>query len=95
MIRKLLNVVGLTVHTAITVMYARDIFKERLDKVASKETAKNKTDYVLIRFARGDYNKPGGFKQMQNDYKFYDLASGFHTMTAIKPDRIPKPRKKE
>uniref|UniRef100_A0AAU7GX52 Uncharacterized protein n=1 Tax=Streptomyces phage Scarif TaxID=3158858 RepID=A0AAU7GX52_9CAUD len=78
MLRRTLVTIHLLAGTTLTAFAAADMIKERLGKIADMETAHTPSEYVMIRFARGEYNGMDGLSQMRADYKlFRDIVPQF------------------
>jgi hypothetical protein len=73
MIIKTLARINLIAATTVNAIFAYEVIKVRMRKLAETETAHTPTQYVLIRLARGHYYTPDGFEMIVNDYKFFQI----------------------
>jgi hypothetical protein len=78
MLKRMLITTNLVLATTLTAMHTYEVIKYKLKKLAETETVNNEAQYVLVRLARGHYNKPGGIEQMKSDYQFFKIISKFH-----------------
>jgi hypothetical protein len=78
MIKKSLATLNLVFGTTLTAIYLVEVIKFKIQKLADTETVYNERQYVLVKLARGDYNRPNGFETLKYDYKFYKTISRFH-----------------
>jgi hypothetical protein len=77
-VRKTLATINLLAGTTLTVMAAYQTLKAAIRTIAETETVQTEAHYVVVKAARGHYNKPGGFKMMKSDYEFFKIISNFH-----------------
>jgi hypothetical protein len=71
MLRKTLLTLNILAVTTLNVMFAVRVVKEKLDEIAETETVGSEREYILVRFARGDYYNTNGLDTMVSDYQFY------------------------
>jgi hypothetical protein len=76
--RKTLATLHLIAGTTLTTIAAYEVIKNKIRQIAEIETVRNEREYILVRLARGDYNKSGGFEMMKYDYRFFKIISNFH-----------------
>jgi hypothetical protein len=76
--RKTLATLNLLAGTTLTFLAVYEVLKVKIKSIAELETVQTEAQYVLVKAARGDYNKPGGIEMMKYDYKFFQIISNFH-----------------
>lgn len=80
--RRSLGTLNLLIATVLNVIYAKNVIKRELEKLAEKEEVSRPLEFVMVMFARGKYNNLNGAKTALNDYKFFETITGFHEKTA-------------
>lgn len=80
--RRSLGALNLLIATVLNVIYAKNVIKRELARLAEKEEVSKPHEFVMVMFARGKYNNLDGLKTARNDYKFFETITGFHEKTA-------------
>ena len=76
--RRLLGYTAAVLSSLMTISYAWEYLKQRIDQFAQTETVSNAPKYVMVKLARGDYNNINGPETLVYDYKFFKTIQNFH-----------------
>lgn len=91
--RRSLGTINLILATVLNIIYARNVIKKELKRIAEKEWQKPH-EFVAIMFARGKYNNLSGLRTAVNDYKFAETIAGYYEKTStdrnVKSKKFPK-----